>query len=74
MHGLEPRIKLPHLPIGELRVQANDIEESLNQHIQTNQAWQRHIGERIHTMEQRQLQQQEEQRAYFHWRGYNLDQ
>jgi hypothetical protein len=60
--------------LGELRVQANDIEGLMNQHIQTSQAWQRHTGERIHTMEQRQLQQQEEWRAYFRWRGYNLDQ
>jgi ADP-glucose pyrophosphorylase len=60
--------------LGELRVQANNIEELLDQHIQTNKEWQQHTGERIHAMEQRQLQQQEEWRAYFRWRGYNLDQ
>jgi hypothetical protein len=44
--------------LGKLRVQDNNIKESLNQLIQTNQAWKRHTGERIHAMKQRQLQQQ----------------
>jgi hypothetical protein len=59
--------------LGELKVQANDIEESLHQHIQTNQACS-DTGERIHAMEQRQLQQQEEWRAYLCCRGYNPNQ
>ncbi|RLN40555.1 hypothetical protein C2845_PM01G21780 [Panicum miliaceum] len=41
--------------LGELRVQANNIEDTLHQHIETNQAWQQYTGERIHAMEQRQL-------------------
>ena len=60
--------------LGELSVQANDIENTLHQHIETNQAWQRYTGDRIHAMEQRQLQQQEEWRAYYRWHGFNPDQ
>ena len=62
--------------LGELRVQGDNIQEMLNQHIDTTQAWQRHTGERIHDMEQLQLQlkQQEEWRAYCRWTGFNSDQ
>ncbi|RLM53007.1 hypothetical protein C2845_PMPSC029380 [Panicum miliaceum] len=60
--------------LGELRVQANNIEDTLHKHIETNQAWQQYTGDRIHAMEQRQLQQQEEWRAYYRWRGFNPDQ
>ena len=42
--------------LGELRVQSDSIQDTLHQHIETSQAWQRHIGERLHDMEQRQLQ------------------
>ena len=38
----------------ELNVRANGMEESLTQHIQSTQDWQRFTGERIHTMEQHQ--------------------
>ncbi|RLN24319.1 hypothetical protein C2845_PM07G11270 [Panicum miliaceum] len=59
---------------GELRVQANNIEDTLHQHIETNQAWPQYTGEMIHAMEQRQLQQQEEWRAYYRWMGCHPDQ
>jgi len=42
--------------LDELRVQGDNIQEMLNQHIDATQAWQRHTGERIHDMEQLQLQ------------------
>jgi hypothetical protein len=42
--------------LGELRVQGDNIQETLNQHIDTTQAWQCHTGKRIHDMEQLQLQ------------------
>ena len=32
--------------LGELRVQGDNIQEMLNQHIDTTQAWQHYIGER----------------------------
>ena len=51
--------------LDELNVHTNNIDESLGQHIQSTQDWQRHTGERIHNMEQRQLQLQEEWRAYY---------
>jgi len=60
--------------LGELRVQGDNIQETLNQHIDNTQAWQRHTGERIHDMEQLQLQRQEEWRAYCRWTGFNPDQ
>ncbi|RLM70040.1 hypothetical protein C2845_PM17G07040 [Panicum miliaceum] len=60
--------------LGELRVQADNIEYTLHQHIETNQAWQQYTGDRIHVMEQRQLQQQEEWRVSYRWRGFNPDQ
>ena len=37
--------------LGELRVQGDNIQETLNQHIDNTQAWQRHTGERLHDME-----------------------
>jgi len=60
--------------LGELRAQGDNIQETLNQHIDNTQAWQRHTGERIHDMEQLQLQRQEEWRAYYRWTGFNPDQ
>ena len=60
--------------LGELRVQGDNIQETLNQHIDNTQAWQRHTGERLHDMEQLQLQRQEEWRAYCRWTGFNPDQ
>ena len=60
--------------LGELRVQGDNIQETLNQHIDSTQARQRHTGERLHDMEQSQLQQQEEWRAYYRWTGFNPDQ
>ena len=60
--------------LGEPSVQANDIENMLHEYIDTNQAWQRYTGDRIHAMEQRQLQQQVEWRAYYHWQGFNPNQ
>ena len=60
--------------MGELNVHASNVEESLGQHIQSTQDWQRFTGERIHTMEQRQQQMQEEQRAYYRWAGFNPNQ
>ena len=60
--------------LGELRVQSDNIQDTLHQHIETSQAWQCHTGERLHDMEQRQLQHQEEWRAYCHWTGFNPDQ
>ena len=60
--------------LGELRVQGDNIQETLNQHIDTTQAWQCHTGERIHDMEQLQLQRQEKWRVYCRWTGFNPDQ
>jgi len=60
--------------MSELNVRASNIEESLGQHIQSTQDWQRFTGKRIHTMEQRQQQMQEEQRAYYRWAGFNPNQ
>jgi len=60
--------------LGELRVQSDNIQETLHQHIHTSQAWQRHTSERLHDMEQLQLQRQEEWRAYCRWTGFNPDQ
>jgi hypothetical protein len=60
--------------LGELRVQGDNIQETLNQHIDYTQAWQRYTGERLHDMEQSQLQRQEEWRAYCRWTGFNPDQ
>jgi len=58
--------------LGELRVQVYNTQDTLYQHIETSQAWQRHTGERLHYMEQRQLQQ-EKWRAYCRWTGFNPD-
>ena len=41
--------------LGELRMQGDNIQETLNQHIDSTRAWQRHTGERLHDMEQSQL-------------------
>ena len=60
--------------LGELRVQSDNIQEMLHQHIDTSQEWQHHTGERLHDMEQLQLQQQEEWGAYCRWTGFNPDQ
>ena len=60
--------------LGELNVRTNNIDELLGQHIQSTQDWQRHTGERIHNIEQRQLQLQEEWRAYYRWAGFNPNQ
>jgi hypothetical protein len=60
--------------LGELQVQGDNIQEMLNQHIDATEAWQRHTGERIHDMEQLQLQRQVEWRAYYRWTGFNPDQ
>jgi len=40
--------------MGELNMCTNNIEESLGQHIESTQNWQRHTCERIHKMEQQQ--------------------
>ena len=60
--------------LGELNMSVNDINESLGQHIQSTQDWQRHTGQRIHAMEQRQQQMQEEWMAYYRWAGFNPNQ
>ena len=60
--------------LGELRVQGDNIQETLNQHIDSTQAWQRHTSERLHDMGQSQLQRQEEWRAYYRRTGFNPDQ
>jgi hypothetical protein len=60
--------------LGELRVQSDNNQDTLHQHIKTSQAWQCHTSERLHDMEQMQLQRQEEWRAYCCWTGFNPDQ
>src|SRR6185369_10716776 len=37
--------------LGELRVQSDNIQETMHQHIETSQAWQCHTSERLHDME-----------------------
>ena len=60
--------------MGELNMRTNNIDESLGQHIESTQNWQRHIGERIHNLERQQQQTQEEWRAYHRWVGFNPNQ
>ena len=55
-------------------MRANNNNESLGQHIQSTQNWQRHTGERIHNMKQQQQQMQEEWRAYYRWARFNPNQ
>src|SRR6185436_4540601 len=74
---VEPRTSSDGRPRPEVSVPSPssvNIQETLNQHIDSTQAWQRHTGERIHDMEQLQLQRQEEWRAYCRWTGFNPDQ
>ena len=51
--------------MGELNVHTTNIDESLSQHIESTQNWQRYTGERIRNLEQQQQQSQEEWRAYY---------
>ena len=59
---------------GELNIRTTNIDESLGQHIESTQNWQRYTGERIRNLEQQQQQTQEEWRAYYHWAGFNPNQ
>ena len=59
---------------GELNVCTTNIDESLGQHIESTQNWQRHTGEGIHNLERQQQQTQEEWRAYNRWAGFNPNQ
>jgi len=60
--------------MGELNVRTINIDESLGQHIESTQNWQRYTGERIRNQEQQQQQSQEEWRAYYRWAGFNPNQ
>ena len=60
--------------MGEQNVRTTNIDESLGQHIESTQNWQRYTGERIHNLEQQQQQTQEEWRAYYRWDGFNPNQ
>jgi ADP-glucose pyrophosphorylase len=60
--------------MGKLNVCTTYIDESLGQHIESIQNWQRHTGERIHNLERQQQQTQEEWRAYYRWAGFNPNQ
>ena len=42
--------------MGELNVRTTNIDESLGQHIESTQNWQRYTGERIRNLEQQQQQ------------------
>ena len=57
--------------MGELNMCTANIDESLGQHIESTQNWQRYTGERIWNLEQ---QSQEEWRAYYRWAGFNPNQ
>ena len=46
--------------MGELNMRTTNIDESLGQHIESTQNWQRYTGERIHNLERQQQQTQEE--------------
>ena len=56
--------------MSELNIRVGTMEETMHQQAESTRDWQRMTGERIHTMEQRQLRQIEEQRAYYAWLGY----
>ena len=60
--------------MGELNVRTTNIDESLGQHIESTQNWQRYTGERIRNLEQQQQQSQEEWRADYRWAGFNPNQ
>ena len=55
-------------------MRTTNIDESLGQHIESTQNWQRYTGERIRNLEQQQQQSQEEWRAYYRWAGFNPNQ
>ena len=55
-------------------MRTTNIDESLGQHIESTQNWQRYTGERIRNLEQQQQQSQEEWRAYYRWAGFNSNQ
>ena len=59
--------------MGELNLRTTNINESLGQHIESTQNWQRYTGERIRNLEQQQKQSQE-WRAYYQWAGFNPNQ
>ena len=60
--------------MGELNMRTTNIDESLGQHIESTQNWQRYTGERIRNLEQQQQQSQEEWRADYRWAGFNPNQ
>jgi ADP-glucose pyrophosphorylase len=60
--------------MGELNVRTINIDDSLGQHIESTQNWQRYTGERIHNLERQHQQSQEEWRAYYRWAGFNPNQ
>ena len=55
-------------------MRTTNIDESLNQDIQSTQDWQRLTRERIYNMEQYQQKIQEEWRAYYRWARFNPNQ
>ena len=55
-------------------MRTTNIDESLGQHIESTQNWQRYTGERIRNLEQQQQQTQEDWRAYYHWARFNPSQ
>ena len=57
--------------MSELNIRVGTMEETMHQQAESTRDWQRMTGERLHTMEQRQLRQLEEQRAYYAWMGYH---
>ena len=57
--------------MGEQNVRTTNIDESLGQHIESTQNWQRYTGEGIRNLEQQQQQSQEEWRAYYRWAWFN---
>ena len=56
--------------MSELNIRVGTMEETMHQQAESTRDWQRMTGERLHTMEQRQQRQLEEQRAYYASQGF----
>ena len=71
---LRPEVSPLTRQMGELNVRTTNIDESLGQHIESTQNWQRYTGERIHYLERQQQQTQEEWRGHYRWSRFNPNQ